>query len=90
MNGHLYLRAIVQASELTCIVCELNLVERLPEDTGPYALRCAVTGSDVWGTGLSLDHIFEALDCLRRERAGDPNAWHHFGDGRYAVEMRRD
>ena len=52
-------------------------------DYGPYRLCDAESGAHVWGTGLPLEGIVDALDCLERElqlpegKIGD--AWADFG-----------
>ena len=73
-----------RAAELGCridVICDEEMEDGF--DYGPYRLCDAESGAHVWGTGLPLEGIADALDCLEHElqlpveKIGD--AWADFG-----------
>lgn len=67
--------------------CKIELLEEAPEkgDCGPYVLRYAGCGHDVWPGGLPIEGIADALKCLMHERLLPEDrmgeAWVNFGKG---------
>src|SRR5262245_40970002 len=66
--------------------CKIELLDRAPEkglDCGPYVLRYAGCGHDVWPGGLPIKGIADALMCLMDERQLPEDrmheAWAGFG-----------
>lgn len=64
-------RARTRASEVGCYVDEISETERGPEDTGPYLLRCAVTGFDLHPGALPITGVMRIIGCVVRERLGE-------------------
>jgi hypothetical protein len=51
-------------------------------DVGSFYLCCAQTGALIWGTGLLLEGIANALNCFEAEITGKGrDAWEDFGEG---------
>jgi hypothetical protein len=73
----------VRAALLGCVIIEGNPDGLEPDDCdyGPWWLCDAESAHAIWGSGLSLDLIGEALDCLAKEHAGETldAAWRDFG-----------
>jgi hypothetical protein len=71
-----------RAGKLGCRIDVYDPEEAQEGDYGPYMLRDAESGHDIWPCGLPLDAINDALDCLEREHALPPEkaaeAWVHF------------
>ena len=69
-----------RAAELDCRIDVMFDEEREEGiDYGPYYLCDAESGAHVWGTGLPLEGIADALDCLEREQTKGYGAWADFG-----------
>jgi hypothetical protein len=66
--------------------CKIELLDEAPQkglDYGPYVLRYAGCGHDVWPGGLPIEGIVDALMCLMHERQLPEDrigeAWANFG-----------
>ena len=69
-----------RASELDCRI-DVMFGDEMEEgiDYGPYRLCDAESGAHIWETGLPLEGIADALDCLEREQTEGYGAWADFG-----------
>jgi hypothetical protein len=73
-----------RAQQLGCFIATDESCNNSEIDLGPYVLRDAESGKDIWGTGLPVKGIAEALDCFERELQLPPGedigaAWADFG-----------
>ena len=69
-----------RAAELGCridVMFDGEMEEGI--DYGFYRLCDAESGAHVWGTGLPLEGIVDALDRLEREQTEGYDAWADFG-----------
>jgi len=67
-----------RAADLECYVEKADPEDCVDDgDEDQFWLRCA-EGYDICPP-LPLTMIIEALECLRREHAGDEEAWRNFG-----------
>jgi hypothetical protein len=71
-----------RAQKLGCWIDQYDSWAMNPEiNKGPYLLREIASDTPIWGWGLPLAGIVDALDCFERELHGVDNAWANFGTG---------